>query len=221
VILGILSDTHGRHERTARAIRLLQGLGAEAFVHCGDVGGERVFDELTGLRAWFVWGNTDLAGAKLRAYVRTLGLPVPENVPLRLEMEGRRIAVFHGHEPQFTRLARLLRAERFAEFEQAVHTLVRESRLAPGGQVSVAAEESNAGGVRHSRTTGCYLLCGHSHRAADVRVGRVHLINPGALNHTRLPTVATLDLARDVVKFWHVDDHADRGQPPRQPHPRP
>jgi putative phosphoesterase len=189
VILGILSDTHGRHERSARAIRLLQHLGAEAFVHCGDVGGERVFDELAGRRAWFVWGNTDLAGPMLCAYVRTLGLAVPESVPLRLELNGCSIAVFHGHEPQFTRLARLLRAERFAEFEQAVgeHT---------------------------------YILCGHSHRAADVRVGRIHLINPGALNDARLSTVATLDLARDVVKFWHVDDHADRGQPPRRLRPR-
>jgi putative phosphoesterase len=191
VILGILSDTHGRHERTARAIRLLAGLGATGFIHCGDLGGERVLDELAGRRAWFVWGNMDRAGPILRAYAKTLGLPVPESVPLRLDLDGRRIAVFHGHEPQFTRLARLLQTEHVAEFEQAVRDYD-------------------------------YILFGHSHRVTDVRIGRVHrarLINPGALDRARLRTVATLDLKRDVVEFWHVDDQATDGEPPRRFHP--
>ena len=51
MILGILSDTHGHARRTAAAVRLLQQLGAEAFVHCGDVGSPDVLDELAGRRA--------------------------------------------------------------------------------------------------------------------------------------------------------------------------
>jgi len=191
VILGILSDTHGHYERAARAIRLLQGLGATAFTHCGDVGGEKVLDELAGRQAWFVWGNTDLAGPKLRSYAKMLGLPVPESIPLRLDLDGRVIAVFHGHEPQFTRLAGLLRTERVVEFEQAVRDYD-------------------------------YILFGHSHRATDVRIGRVHrtrLINPGALDRARPRTVATLDLERDTVEFWHVDDKREEAPPRRfEPH---
>jgi predicted phosphodiesterase len=55
VIVGILSDSHGRHERTARAVELLTTQGTEALIHCGDVGGEAVLEALAGRRAWFVW----------------------------------------------------------------------------------------------------------------------------------------------------------------------
>jgi len=182
VILGILSDSHGRQRRTARAVRLLQTLGAEAFVHCGDLGGEAVLDELAGRRVWFVWGNTDSVDPPLRNYARVLGLPVPETIPLRLELDGRSLAVFHGHEPQFTRLARLLRSEQFAAFERA------------GGDYD-------------------YILYGHSHKANDTRVGHVRLINPGALDRARPHTVATLDLKRDLVQFWQVNDKAAEGEP--------
>ena len=46
MVLGILSDTHGHARRTAAAVRLLEQLGAEAFVHCGDIGSPDVLDEL-------------------------------------------------------------------------------------------------------------------------------------------------------------------------------
>ncbi len=245
MILGILSDSHGRHRRTARAIRLLQDLGAEAFVHCGDLGGKAVLNELTGRRVWFVWGNTDVGTPLLSRYAQQLGLAVPEGIPLCLELAGRSIAVFHGHEPQFTGLARLIRSERIAEFEALLETLVRESplvresvrqrRAAPmchpekrSDEGSTLVRESllvpqerriDAGASpdvhRDSRTTR-YVLYGHSHRATDLRVGRVRLINPGALDRARPATVATLDLKRDVVRFWQVDDHAAEADPPRR-----
>jgi len=108
MILGILSDSHGQHERTARAIRLLQQCGAEAFVHCGDIGGEQVLDQLAGLRVRFVWGNTDVVDASIVRYARSLGLTPPEGTPLRIESASRIIEVFHGHEPEFARLTRRL-----------------------------------------------------------------------------------------------------------------
>ncbi len=103
MILGILSDTHGQHERAARALTVLKAAGAQAFVHCGDVGGEDVFSQFAGERFWFVWGNCDQASAPLVAFVHSLGLPPPEDVPVRIELEGRHIAVFHGHEPEMLR----------------------------------------------------------------------------------------------------------------------
>jgi len=67
-----------------------------------------------------------------------------------------------------------------------------------------------------ARTAGLdYILYGHTHRAADLRAGTVRLINPGALERARPHTVATLDLRRDQLDFWQVDEHADPASPPR------
>jgi hypothetical protein len=158
MILGILSDTHGQYERAARAIALLKDAGAEAFVHCGDVGGDDVFARFAGERLWFVWGNCDHPSRSELAYVRSLGLTPPEEVPLPIELEGRRIAVFHGHEPEL-------------------------DRFQPAGFD--------------------YLLHGHTHVRRDERVDGVRIINPGALHRAREYSVATLDLAADVLAF-HV-----------------
>ena len=106
MILGVLSDSHGRNERTGRALRILQRLGAEAFVHCGDLQSDEVLDELAVVRARFVWGNTDCADARACQYAESLGLEPPTEIPLLLELDGKRIAVFHGHEREFERLAR-------------------------------------------------------------------------------------------------------------------
>lgn len=107
MILGILSDTHGQAARCARAVTLLKQLRAEAFIHCGDVGGEAVFDALAGLRCWFVWGNTDLPTRILEAYAESLGLSPPRATPVRVELAGRAICVYHGHESGFSRVCSL------------------------------------------------------------------------------------------------------------------
>ena len=119
MVLGILSDTHGSAATAALAIRILKNLGVETFVHCGDVGGERVFDEFAGLRAYYVWGNTDWPDPGLERYAESLGLPPPRSIPLELELGERRIAVFHGHERAFARLAGLVDCDTLDEFAQA------------------------------------------------------------------------------------------------------
>lgn len=48
-----------------------------------------------------------------------------------------------------------------------------------------------------------YLLQGHTHVAADDRVGRTRVINPGALHRATRKTVASLDTERDELRF-HV-----------------
>jgi putative phosphoesterase len=49
-----------------------------------------------------------------------------------------------------------------------------------------------------------YVLLGHSHVAGEQRVGRVRLINPGALYRARVKTVALLDLATDALRWIEV-----------------
>jgi len=48
-----------------------------------------------------------------------------------------------------------------------------------------------------------YLFQGHTHIKDDRRVGRMRLINPGALHRASEKTVATLDLQKDLLRF-HV-----------------
>ncbi|MHC4236480.1 MAG: metallophosphoesterase family protein, partial [Planctomycetota bacterium] len=108
MLIGICSDSHNRHESMRRAVEVFDRAGVERIVHCGDVGGEAVFDELVGREVRFVWGNTDVPGDGLRAYLATVGIPPPRSVPLLLEWAGRRIAVFHGHEPGFAAASRVL-----------------------------------------------------------------------------------------------------------------
>lgn len=103
MILGVLSDTHGDRKRTAAAIGLLRRLGAEAFVHCGDVGSTDVLDELAGQRAWIVLGNTDGNEAAWEHYGDSLGLTV-RSPPLRVTCDGYVLVVFHGHERAFREL---------------------------------------------------------------------------------------------------------------------
>ena len=100
--LGILSDVHGDTQRVRRALALLDACGAEAFVVCGDIGGLDVLEEFAGRRCWFVWGNTDHPEPAWRPQIESLGLPWP-NGPLELNLDGKRIGVFHGNESQFAK----------------------------------------------------------------------------------------------------------------------
>lgn len=189
MILGILSDTHGFHQRAAHAITLLERQGAKAFVHCGDVGGAAVLDELAGRQAWVVPGNVDVLDPTLWDHAAALGLHTPDAAPLRIELAGRAIAVYHGHEAHFERLATALRRSDLDTFTKLTRGLD-------------------------------YILYGHTHEPAETRVGQVRLINPGALERARPHTVATLDLRRDVLEFWQVDEQEPATAPARRFNPR-
>jgi putative phosphoesterase len=180
MILGVLSDSHGRARRVRRAVARLRDAGAAAFIHCGDVGGEDVLDELAGLRAWLVWGNTDAPGASLVQYARSLGVTVADAPPLRVELEGRLILVFHGHEVSYARCMQCLEAPAMDDRRPA--TLVQAF-----GPVD-------------------YVMHGHTHVARDERFGSVRVINPGALTRARPRSVAALDLTRDTLTTLVVDD---------------
>lgn len=101
MIVGILSDTHGYHLQARAALEVFSAHGAEHIIHCGDVGGPAVFDELVGHPVTFVWGNTDDPSRELLSYIRSLGFTEPSSVPSRLTLDGKSFAVFHGHEREF------------------------------------------------------------------------------------------------------------------------
>lgn len=160
MIVGILSDTHNRTDMMAAAMRVLQNHGAEFFIHCGDVGGEHILDFLMGVRAAFVWGNTDWDHAHLQRYAQTMGVPCYGPMA-DLNLDGKRIIAIHGDDH---RLRQRLLAEQQCD----------------------------------------YLLQGHTHVRDDQRIGRIRLINPGALHRASVKTVATLDLPTDQLQFLPV-----------------
>src|SRR4051812_11953750 len=166
VIIGILSDTHDRADAMAAGMRALKAAGAEFFIHCGDVGSERVLDLLAGEPAAFVWGNTDWDRAGLKQYADALRIAC-HGAMADLAFDGKRLAVLHGDDARLKRM--LLDSQRYD-----------------------------------------YLLQGHTHVAADERIGRTRLINPGALFRTTRKTVATLDLAADRVNFIDVGEVGSR-----------
>jgi len=49
-----------------------------------------------------------------------------------------------------------------------------------------------------------YLLLGHTHVRHDQRIGRIRVINPGALYRATVKSVATLDTASDLLSFHTI-----------------
>ncbi len=101
MLVGILSDSHGRHLAVRQAMALFDRLAVKHVIHCGDVGGTPVFDELVGRPLSFVWGNTDTPDNGVFAYLESVGLSPPETIPLRVTLDNKSFAVFHGHENGF------------------------------------------------------------------------------------------------------------------------
>src|SRR5687768_8278884 len=95
MILGILSDTHDRIDAMAAGIKTLRDARAQFFIHCGDVGSERVLDHLAGLPAAFVWGNTDWDRMSLARYAASIGVQCFGAFG-ELELDGKLIALLHG-----------------------------------------------------------------------------------------------------------------------------
>jgi hypothetical protein len=159
--IGILSDNHGHLGPMRSALELLETLDAEAFVHCGDLGGLATLELLAGHPTWFVWGNTDYPEPTWEPVIRALDMRWPNTVPVLFELEGLQMGVCHGHEVGFQDATRL-------ELD--------------------------------------YLFHGHTHQAADRRIGKTRVINPGALFRARERTVALLDLGHDELSFHSIED---------------
>ncbi len=101
LLVGILSDSHDRHLLVRSAMHLFDEAGVEHVIHCGDIGGIGVLDELVGRNCTFVWGNTDFRDPQISAYLETTELKPPTHIPTRIVLGDRRFAVYHGHEPGF------------------------------------------------------------------------------------------------------------------------
>jgi putative phosphoesterase len=160
MLIGVLSDTHGRVDTTKAAVDLLQRRGVRHLVHCGDVGSTRVLDLMVGTPSAFVWGNCDYDQQTLQGYASVMGINCCGAIG-RLTFDGKIVSVMHGDDHR--RMQSILNSQ-----------------------------DSD------------YLFHGHSHVRSDHRVGRVHVVNPGALHRATIKTVALVDTASDDVEFLEV-----------------
>ncbi|MGE3180524.1 MAG: metallophosphoesterase family protein [Phycisphaerae bacterium] len=111
MIIGILSDPHGKRLRFRRALATLRACGAEAIFCCGDFERVELLDELVGLSAWFVFGNCDEPEGEFQRYALSIGLTPPTSSPVFVDLLDQRIAFGHGHERFFVQLDRDIRSD--------------------------------------------------------------------------------------------------------------
>ena len=73
-MLGVVSNSCGRADAVSAAIDVFRASGAGMVVHCGDVGGRHVLDQLARLGGLFVWGDRDNDRMGLLRYGHNLGM---------------------------------------------------------------------------------------------------------------------------------------------------
>lgn len=93
--LGVVSDTHGRLETTARAVQELRKRDVDVVIHCGDIGSPSIVYEFTEWPTHFVFGNVDHDTVSLTHAIRDAGLTGHDRFG-ELELAGRRIAFLHS-----------------------------------------------------------------------------------------------------------------------------
>jgi putative phosphoesterase len=102
MLIGIISDTHDRLDRTVQAVQLLTDAGATVLIHCGDLTGPAIVEACGRLSSYYVFGNNDYDVAVLR---RAIG--AVDGVCLgaggEITLAGKRLAVAHGHVPREVR----------------------------------------------------------------------------------------------------------------------
>lgn len=100
--LGIVSDTHGHVPYALEAVRMLESLGVEAVLHCGDIGSPEIVRLFSAWPTHFVFGNVDEDESSLRRAIREAGQTCHGRFGT-LELAGRRIAFLHGDDAALLR----------------------------------------------------------------------------------------------------------------------
>ncbi len=98
--IGIVSDSHGKSKRLAKAIGMLTEKGADAILHCGDIGSDDCVKVLgnAGVPAYAVSGNSDRHPGHLEIIAAEACVTFStETVEIPIENDQYVIAT-HGHD---------------------------------------------------------------------------------------------------------------------------
>jgi len=124
MLVGLVSNSSGRADSMSAAAGALRDRGADLIVHCGDVGGRHVLDELAKLDAVFVWGDRDTDRMGLLRHARNLNL-VCFGLLGELDLDGKRAVLVHGDDKKLIR--RLLDEQQY-DFLFCGHDIEGEDR---------------------------------------------------------------------------------------------
>lgn len=146
--IGVVSDTHDRHEAIAEAVRLLLEQRVELILHCGDIESPETVRVFRPIQTHFVFGNWDKDRPKLAAAIKEIG-GVHYDSFGAIELGGKRLAWVHSHERH--QLRQLENAD-FFDFVFYGHTHVREQHRT--GRTVVA----NPGALFRANPKTCIVL---------------------------------------------------------------
>lgn len=102
MLVGLVSNSSGRADAMAAAASALRDRGADLIVHCGDVGGRNVLEELAKVEAAFVWGDRDTDRMGLLRHARLLNV-VCFGILGELDLDGKRAVLVHGDDKKLVR----------------------------------------------------------------------------------------------------------------------
>ena len=97
VKIGILSDMHNHKDNLAAALKTFEREGIRLVICCGDVTDAELIPLFTGLELHLVEGNIDHNPKSLTRAVERLGNGSTFGLEYTATLDGRRIAVLHGH----------------------------------------------------------------------------------------------------------------------------
>jgi len=146
--IGVVSDTHDRHEAVAEAVRLLLEQQVELILHCGDIESPETIRVFRPVPTHFVFGNWDKDRPKLTAAIKEIGGTHYDSFGA-LELAGKRLAWVHSHERH--QLRQLENAD-FFDYVFYGHTHVREQHRT--GRTLVA----NPGALFRANPKTCIVL---------------------------------------------------------------
>ena len=146
--IGIVSDTHDRHEAVIEAVRLLVEQQVELILHCGDIESPETIAAFQPIPTHFVFGNWDKDKIKLSAAIKAIGGTSHDSFGA-LELGGKRLAWVHSHERH-----QLYQLEHCDYFDYVFygHTHVREQHRT--GKTLVA----NPGALFRANPKTCIIL---------------------------------------------------------------
>ncbi|MEN8164333.1 MAG: metallophosphoesterase family protein [Acidobacteriota bacterium] len=96
MLIGVLSDSHGRLERLAEAAGIFASRGVNTLIHCGDITTVEAVEALAAFEVHWVFGNCDWNENSLRAAMTGLGHRC-HGIRGELEIGGCRLGFTHGH----------------------------------------------------------------------------------------------------------------------------
>lgn len=105
MLIGVISDSHDHIPHTRRAVQLFRERNVEQVIHAGDFCSPFMVPLFEGVRLKAVFGNNDGDRYLLMRKFDEINAELKGDF-FELDVEGRKIAVYHGTYPAITRALR-------------------------------------------------------------------------------------------------------------------